>query len=66
MKVNIDPRLNVDEKQHDKTLKVKSNIDDSDEILEITATIPPEKIPVCNQTLALKMGVQKTYRGSLH
>ena len=29
---NNEPRLNVDEEQDDKSLKVKSDIDDSDEV----------------------------------
>ena len=32
MEVNIELRLNVDEQQDEKTFKVKSNIDDSDEV----------------------------------
>ena len=32
MEIDIELRLNVDEKQDDKTLKVKSDIDDSDEV----------------------------------
>ena len=32
MKVNIELRFNVDEQQDDNTFKVKSNIDDSDEV----------------------------------
>ena len=32
MEVNNELRLNVDEEQDDKTLKVKSDIDDSDEV----------------------------------
>ena len=32
MEVNIELRLNVDEQQHDKTLEVKSDIDDSVEV----------------------------------
>ena len=32
MEVNIELRLNVDEQQYDKTFKVKSDIDDSDEV----------------------------------
>ena len=32
MEINIEPRLNVDEKQDDKTFKVKSDIDDSDKV----------------------------------
>ena len=38
MEVNIELMFNVDEQQNDKTFKVKSNIDDSDEVEEITAT----------------------------
>ena len=32
MEIDIELRLNVDEKQDDKTFKVKSDIDDSDEV----------------------------------
>ena len=32
MGINIELRLNVDEQQDDKTFKVKSDIDDSDEV----------------------------------
>ena len=32
MEVNIELRLNIDEQQDDKTLKVKSDIDDSNEV----------------------------------
>jgi hypothetical protein len=32
MEINIELRLNVDEQQDDKTFKVKSDIDDSDEV----------------------------------
>ena len=32
MEVNFELRLNFDEQQHDKTLKVKSDKDDSDEV----------------------------------
>ena len=38
MKVNIELRLNVDEQQNDKD---KSDIDESDEVQEITATRTP-------------------------
>ena len=38
MKVNIELRLNVDEQKND---KVKSDIDESDEVQEITATRIP-------------------------
>ena len=71
MEVNNEPRLNVDEQQDDKTLKVKSDIDDSDEVQEITAARTPMKNnrPVCvrcNQTVALKNGCKQTYRGRAH
>ena len=61
MEVNNEPRLNVDEQQDDKIFKVDSDINDSDEVQEITAARTPMKInkPVCvtyNQTLALKNG----------
>ena len=32
MEVNMELRFNVDEQQHDKKLKVKSDIDDSGEV----------------------------------
>ena len=59
MEVKIEHRLNVDEKQHDKILKVKSDIDDSDEVLKKNpaSRAPMKNRPVCvicNQTLALK------------
>ena len=71
MEVNNELRLNVDEQQDDKTLKVKSDIDDSDEVQEITAARTPmqNNRPVCvtcHQTLALKNGCKKTYRGRAH
>ena len=44
MEVNNEPRLNVDEQQDDKTFQVISNIDDSDEVQEITAAQTPQKI----------------------
>ena len=64
MEVNNELRLNVDEQQDDKTLKVKPDIDYSDEVQEITAARTPMKInrPVCvtcNRTLALKNGCKK-------
>ena len=54
-----------------KTFKVKSDIDDADEVQEITAARTPMKNnkPVCvtcNQPLALKIGVKKTYEESSH
>ena len=64
MEVNNELRLNVDEQQDDKTLKVKSDIDDSDEVEKITAARTPmqNNRPVCvkcHQTLALKNGCKK-------
>ena len=61
MEVNNETRLNVYEQQDDKTVKVKSDIDDSDEVEAITVARTPMKInrPVsvtCNQILALKNG----------
>ena len=61
-----EPMLNVDEQQDDKTFKVISDIDDSDEVQEITAVRTPIKMnkPVCvtcNQALALKNVSKKTY-----
>ena len=49
MEVNNQPRLNVCEQQEDNTFKVKSDINDSDEVHEITAARTPMKInrPVC-------------------
>ena len=71
MEVNNEPRLNFDEQQDDKTFKVKSDIDDSDEVQEITAARTPmeNNRPVCvtcNQTLALKNGCKQTYQGRAH
>ena len=43
MEVNIEPGLNIDEQHYDKTIKVKSDIDNSDEIEEMAATITPMK-----------------------
>ena len=68
MQVNNESILNVDEQQDDKTFKVKSDIDDSYEVQEITAARTPMKIKrhVCvtyNQTLALTNGCKKkTYQ----
>ena len=47
LEVNIELRVNVDEQQDYQTLKVKSDIDDSDEVGKITATRTPSKKPVC-------------------
>ena len=59
IEVNNEPRLNVDEQQDDKTFKVKSDIDDSDEVQEITASRTPMNnnrpvCVICPQTLALE------------
>ena len=59
MEVNNELRWNVDELQDDKKCKKKSNIDDADEVQEITAAKPPMKknkhvCLICNKTLALK------------
>ena len=50
MKINVELRLNVDEQQDDKTFKLKSYIDDSDEVWEITAIRTPLKkwVSVCD------------------
>ena len=60
MKINIELRLNVDEQQDDKTFQIKSDIDDSDEVSEITATRTHIKnrcvCVTCKQTFALKNG----------
>ena len=50
MKIDVELRLNVDEQQDDKTFKLKSYIDDSDEVWEITATRTPMKklVSVCD------------------
>ena len=66
MEVNNELRLNVDEQQDDKTLKVQSGIADSYEVQETTAATTPKKINrtvcvTCNQTLALKNGCKITY-----
>ena len=71
MEVNSEPRVNFNEQQDDKTFKVKSDIDDSDEVQEITTARTPleNNRPVCvtcNQTLALKNGCKKTYRRRAH
>ena len=49
MEVNNEPRLNVDEQQDDETFNIKSDVDDSDEVQEITAVRTLMKInrPVC-------------------
>ena len=44
VEINIEHRLNVAEQQDDKTFKVKSDIYDSYEVWEITATRTPMKI----------------------
>ena len=66
MEVNNEPRLSVDEKQDGKTFEVKSDIDDSHEVQELTAARTPMKISrplfmTCNQTLAFTNGFLKTY-----
>ena len=70
MEINIELRLNVDKQLDDKTFKVKSDIDNSDEVLEITASRNPTKKKslclTCNQTLALKNVCKTTYRGREH
>ena len=48
IKVNNEPRLNVDELQDDKKCKKKSDIDDADEVQEFTAAKTPKKrISMC-------------------
>ena len=47
METNIELRLNADEQQDDKTFEVKLDIDDSDEVEEITATRTSLKKYVC-------------------
>ena len=64
IEVNNEPRVNVDEQQDDKTFKVKSDIDDSDEVQEITAARTPMKKnePVCvtcNRAFAMKNRLKK-------
>ena len=54
-----------------KKIKLQWDIDDADEAQEITAAKTPMKKnkPVCvtcHQTLALKNGCKKTYRGRAH
>ena len=71
IEVNNELRVNVDEQQDDKTLKVKSDINDSDEVQKITAARTPmqNNRPVCvtcHQTLALKNGCKPTYQGRAH
>ena len=49
LEVNIELRVNVDEQQDYQTLKVKSDIYDSDEVGKITATrTPSKKACVCD------------------
>ena len=50
MEVNNEPRLNIDKQQDDKIFKVKSDINDSDQVQEITAARTPMKKnrPVCD------------------
>ena len=63
MEANNELRLNVDEQQDDKTFKVKTDIDDSDEVQEITAA----RIPItCNQTVAWQTGCKQTYIERAH
>ena len=64
IEVNNEPRVNVDEQHDDKTFKVKSDIDDSDEVQEITAAKNPMNnnrhvCVICPQTLALKRECKK-------
>ena len=71
MEVNNEPRLNINEQQDDKTFSVKSDIDGSDEVHEVTAARTPMKNnrPVrltCVQTLALKNGCKKSYWARAH
>ena len=59
MELNNEPRLNVDEQQDDNNFKVKSDIDGSDEVHEVTAARTPMNnnrpvCVICPQTLALK------------
>ena len=66
MEVNNELRIIVDEQQDDQTLKLKSDIDYSDEVQETTAARTPMKNnrPVCvtcDQTLALKNGCKTIY-----
>ena len=66
VEVNNELRLDVDEQQDDKTYKVKLEIDDSDEVQEITAARTTMKknrhvCVTCNQTLALKNVSKKNY-----
>ena len=70
MEVDNEPRLNVGEQQEENTFKVKSDIDDSDEVPEITAARTPMKMTravcvTCNPTLALKKGCQGRTHGAL-
>ena len=69
MEVNNELMLNVDEQQDDiKHLKEECDIDNEDEVKEITAAITPMKTkkPVCvtcNQTFITKKCFEKTYPG---
>ena len=47
VEINGELSLYVDEEQNDKTFKVKSYIDNLDEVQEITATRTPMKQKVC-------------------
>ena len=64
MEFNNEPRLNVDEQQDDNNFKVKSDIDGSDEVHEVTAARTPMNnnrpvCVICPQTLAFKNGCKK-------
>ena len=67
MKVNDELGLNVDKLQEDKKCKKNLEIDDADEVQEITAARTPMKkkkhvCVTCNKRLALKMGVKNIKR----
>ena len=67
IEVNTELKLKGDEQQDDvKHLKEQCDIDDGDEVQEITAarTSMKNNRPVCvtyNQTFAIKHGMKKTY-----
>ena len=63
--MNIEPKLFVDKQQDDiKHLKEQCDIDNEDEVQEITAAITPMKkkkpaCVTCNQTFKTKTGLKK-------
>ena len=72
IEVNKELKLNVDEQQDDiKLLKEQCDIDDEDEVQEITAARTSMKknklvCVTCKQTFATKNCLTKTYPGRAH